>query len=208
MGIFSYKIEHDYGLAPNPFGKYCTLAVCKPTIRNNKNLRIGDWVIGTGSKSLGNLHHLVFAMQVFGKLNFQEYWDDERFQYKNPVINGSLVQMFGDNFYHLNDKGSWIQETSAHTKEDAEQHKKNDLGGKYVLFSQKYYYFGSAAPEIPEDLWGVCSEGRNMKSKGIDPKDEEAFIEWLLYNFDEGIHGDPINWSEYSEIHNQTQLNI
>ena len=26
MKNFSYKIEHDFGLAPNPFGGYCTLA--------------------------------------------------------------------------------------------------------------------------------------------------------------------------------------
>lgn len=36
MRNFSYKIEHDFGLAPNPFGGYCTLAVCKSSIRSNK----------------------------------------------------------------------------------------------------------------------------------------------------------------------------
>jgi hypothetical protein len=99
MTYFSYKIEHDYGLAPNPFGGYCTLAVCKPTIRNNRNLEIGDWIIGTGSAKLHKLHHLIFAMRLEEKITMEEYWSDPRFQYKKPVINGSLVQMYGDNFY-------------------------------------------------------------------------------------------------------------
>ena len=55
MKIYSYKIDHDFGLAPNPFGQYCTVAVCKPDIRKSKNLKIGDWIIGTGSKSLSKV---------------------------------------------------------------------------------------------------------------------------------------------------------
>ncbi|MBK9047533.1 MAG: hypothetical protein IPL74_12755 [Bacteroidetes bacterium] len=52
MIMYSYLIEHDLGLAPNPFGKYCTLAVCKSEIRKSKKLSIGDWIIGTGSGDL------------------------------------------------------------------------------------------------------------------------------------------------------------
>ncbi len=206
--IYSYKLEHDYGLAPNPFGQYCTLAVCKPSIRNNKELVVGDWVIGTGSKSLGKLHHLIFAMKVEGKLTFQEYWEDERFQYKKPVINGSLVQIYGDNFYHLDKEGNWIQEYSAHSVADAEQHMENDLSGEYVLFSEHFYYFGHSAPIIPTELRDVCNKGRNMKSKGIDSDIRRDFLTWLNENFEKGIHGDPINWSEYSDVHSQTQLDI
>lgn len=54
MSYFSYVVEHDYGLAPNPFGGYCSLAVCKPGIRGNENLKIGDWIIGTGE--IGRAH--------------------------------------------------------------------------------------------------------------------------------------------------------
>lgn len=162
MDYFSYKIDHDYGLAPNPFGTYCTLAVCKPSIRKNKNLSIGDWIIGTGSKQLKNLHHLIFAMKVEGKLTFEEYWEDKRFQYKKPILNGSLIQMYGDNFYHKDAKGKWIQEESAHSIIDKKEHLENDTGGKYVLFSNDFYYFGNSSPKIPEEFWNVCSEGRNM----------------------------------------------
>jgi len=202
MNYFSYKIDHDYGLAPNPFGQYCTLAVCKPSIRKNKDLNIGDWIIGTGSKQLKNLHHLIFAMKVEGRLTLEEYWEDKRFQYKKPLLNGSLVQMYGDNFYHKDSKGKWIQEESAHSIVDKKAHLENDTGGKNVLFSSEFYYFGNNSQEIPEDFWDVCSEGRNMKSKSIDNDIANEFIKWLKGNFNKGINGDPINWSEY----NQTKL--
>ena len=199
MNYFSYKIDHDYGLAPNPFGQYCTLAVCKPSIRKNKDLNLGDWIIGTGSKQLKNLHHLIFAMKVEGRLTFEEYWEDERFQYKKPHLNGSLVQMYGDNFYHKDSKGNWIQEESAHSIIDKKEHIKNDTGGENVLFSSEFYYFGNNSPKIPEKFWDVCSEGRNMKSKSIDSNIANNFILWLENGFDTGIHGDPINWSEYKQ---------
>ena len=115
MSYYSYKVEHDLGLAPNPFGEFCTIAVCKPKIRNNKNLRYGDWIIGTGSKKLNRLHHLIYLMQVEEKITFEQYWDDPRFQYKKPVLNGSLAQMYGDNIYHRDRKANqWVQENSAH----------------------------------------------------------------------------------------------
>ena len=66
MKHFTYKIDHDFGLAPNPFWGYCTLAICKSSIRRNRNLNIGSWVFGTGSVKLKNLHKLIYAMRVDG----------------------------------------------------------------------------------------------------------------------------------------------
>lgn len=70
MNCFRYKIEHDFGFAPNPFHGTLSLATCKGDIRKNKNLQLGDWIVGLGSKSMGNLHHIVFAMKVEEKLTF------------------------------------------------------------------------------------------------------------------------------------------
>ena len=199
MSYFSYKIEHDFGLAPNPFGGYCTIAVCKPTIRNNKNLKIGDWIIGTGSAKLNNLHHLIFAMQLEEKITLDDYWNDIRFQYKKPVINGSLMQMYGDNFYHYDiKKKKWIQEDSAHSLTNGKAnsgHVKIDTSGKYVLISQNFYYFGDNSILLPKKYWDICSEGRNMKGPSIPPKKAANFIIWLQGNYKVGIHGDPINWT-------------
>lgn len=197
MGYFSYKIEHDFGLAPNPFGGYCTIAVCRPTIRKNKDLKKGDWIIGTGSVKLGNLYHLIFAMQFEEKLTFNEYWEDSRFQYKKPILNGSLVQLYGDNFYHQDEQGNWIQEDSAHSFSDGKPnpgHIKKDIGGKYVLISKTFYYFGENSILIPERFRDVCSNGRNMKGPSIDTKNAEKFIKWVQDKYDLGVHGDPISW--------------
>lgn len=198
--MYSYKIEHDYGLAPNPFGGYCTLAICKPTIRGNRRLKIGDWVIGTGSAKLKNLNHLIFAMKVEEKLDFNQYWNDDRFQYKKPIINGSLAKMYGDNIYHQDANGDWIQKNSAHSLIDGtpnEGHIKTDTGGNYVLISQTFYYFGSNQISIPEEYREVCNKGRNMKGPSIPDEVASEFIDWLQSNFRYGIHGDPINWKEH-----------
>lgn len=201
MPYYSYKLDHDYGLAPNPFGGYCTLAVCKSHIRNNRKLKTGDWVIGTGSAGLGNLHHLIFAMKVEEKINFMQYWEDERFQYKKPVLNGSLVQMYGDNIYHIDPiTKKWLQENSAHSLDNGLPnvgHVNRDTGGAYVLISKKFYYFGDKCPLVPTIYLDVCCEGRDMKSSSIPTEIGDEFIKWLESNYNQGIHGDPISWKSY-----------
>lgn len=201
MKIFSYKLDHDYGLAPNPFGKYCTLAVCKSSIRKNRNIEIGDWVIGTGSARLGNLYHLIYAMKVEEKLTTQGYWDDERFAYKKPQVNGSLAQMYGDNMYHRDPENeNWIQENGAHSSEDGTancEHMDRDVGGEFVLISSQFYYLGDASIEIPEKFQAVCTKGRDMMWKKIPEEVKPDFILWITQNFSIGIHGDPISWKEH-----------
>lgn len=200
MKIFSYVLNHDYGLAPNPFGSYCTLAVCKQLIRKNKNLKIGDWVIGTAGKNLGEPDKLIYAMKVEEKLTYEAYWADPRFEYKKPIINGSLVQMYGDNFYHKDKKtGEWIQENSAHSRDDSIpnlSHLNTDTSGEYVLISQHYYYWGDQAPIIPAHLSKVIHQKQGFKYKKIPQDIREFFIEWLK-NYELGLHGSPISWKTH-----------
>ncbi|NII29395.1 hypothetical protein HB364_30220 [Pseudoflavitalea sp. X16] len=203
MGYYSYKIEHDFGLAPNPFGGYCTLAVCKSDIRKNRKLQIGDWIFGTGSAKLRNLGYLIYAMQVEQKITLEQYWDDPRFQYKKPVINGSLVQMYGDNFYHRNAKtNEWIQEDSAHSLADGivnKEHLQTDTGGMFVLISQTFYYFGENAFKIPDRFQDICNQGRNIKSNSIPTEVADKFVKWLTESNKIGLHGDPINWKDLNQ---------
>ncbi|NQX97229.1 MAG: hypothetical protein HRT73_05015 [Flavobacteriales bacterium] len=213
MNYFSYKIEHDFGLAPNPFGGYCTLAVCRGQIRANKRLEIGDWIIGTGSRALEHLsgldclHHIIFAMKLEEKITFNEYWQDPRFQYKIPELNGSLVQMYGDNIYHQDtESNEWIQANSAHSLESGEaniDHVNRDTKSDSVLISKTFYYFGDQLIRIPEELLAICCEGRGIKSSSIPSNVSEGFIEWLTSNFEAGIHGDPINWCEHNNTINK-----
>jgi hypothetical protein len=81
MRLFSYVVDHDTGLAPNPENKVCTLAYCKYKRRrsNRKNVvelaHEGDWIVGTGgesNKSSGN-GYVVYIMRVDERLPFDDY---------------------------------------------------------------------------------------------------------------------------------------
>lgn len=202
MHCFRYKLNHDFVLAPNPFGGIMTLAVCKGDIRRHKNLAVGDWIIGTGSKRLGLLNRLIYAMKVEGKMTFDEYWNDPRFEYKKPQLNGSLVQMYGDNFYHTDaETDIVIQEPCAHSLVDNSvnlKHLKRDVKGKYVLYSTYFYYFGDQCPKIPKELLPICCTSRNYSYKDVDENFVKEFVKWLEENYTIGIHGDPCNWKEFN----------
>ncbi len=211
MNIYSYRVEHDLGLAPNPFFGYCTLAVCKPGIRGAKNLQLGDWVIGTGSVAQGDDRLLIYLMQVEEKLTFQEYWDDPRFVLKKPHIPGSLVQMHGDNFYHQDAaSGEWIQEHCTHCQSNglpSQEHTERDLGGKYVLISQRFFYFGDRRVRIPFEFMGIRAKG--IGHTRFDASEELAIglVNWVLENYSTGIHGDPIGWgTDIRFVSNQLRL--
>jgi len=204
MNCFRYKLEHDFGFAPNPFHGTMSLATCKSGIRKNVNLNIGDWIIGLGSVALGNSHHLIYAMKLEEKITFDQYWNDPRFQCKKPNLNGSLIQMYGDNVYHTDEiTGSVIQENCAHSKVDGstnDGHYKRDVGGKYVLLSTTFYYFGDNAPLIPDEFKYIYHESRSLKYKDLVNQDEkiQKFIDWIKSNYEIGVHGDPITWKVYN----------
>jgi hypothetical protein len=206
MNYYSYLVEHDFGLAPNPFGGFCTLTVCKPQIRKSRNLQIGDWIIGTCSKALEVSfrrrlrHHLIYAMQVSEIMLMEDYWNDIRFKCKKPILNGSLTLMYGDNFYHKDNHGNWIQEDSAHSNTDGTpniKHLKIDTGGKNVLVSEHYFYFGQNAPALPANLKTVCHTAIGQKKLTIAEGNE--FIIWLTSKYQPGIYGKPINWLIYNQ---------
>lgn len=204
---FSYKLEHDLGLAPNPFGKYCTLAVCRGDIRRNSYCQEGSWIFGTGSVSLKCEHKLIYAMQVEEKIEFQEYWEDQRFQYKKPIIieDAGLHQLYGDNFYHKDvNSNKWIQERSAHSEKDGSQsdeHTRKDTDGRNVLISRKFYYFGDHAIDVPKNIFeDICctkGPGRYVKRKALPEAAVVEMVNYLESRYRIGIHGDPINWATY-----------
>ena len=200
MKYYAYKMRHDYGFAPNPFGNICTLATCKPKIR--RNAEIGDWIFGTGSKKMGLKYHLIYLMQVSNKITFQQYWDDPKYEVKKPAQNGSLLRLHGDNIYHENGQGKIVQCESLHSNYDGstnDAHLKRDTKGKYVLISNNYYYFGEKNFLLPDHFLPVCSHVRDT----IVVKDKELaneFVDWIKNNFKLGINGFPINWIEYRQL--------
>ena len=153
LKFYVYKVARDVGFAPNPFGGYCTLATCKPKIRRNAN--VDDWVFGIGSKKSGNDGRIVYGLLITETLTYNEYWNDFRFQFKKPVLNGSLKSIKGDNIYYKGNEG-WFQANSHHSNLDGTTNYvnlKKDTSADRVLISEHFYYFGSNSIPIPEDIF-------------------------------------------------------
>ena len=185
MKVYVYNMVRDVGFAPNPFGGYCTLATCKPVIRNGA--RPGDWVIGLGSKSDGN--KVVYAMNISEKIMLEQYFEDERFSYKKPIMHGSLQQTKGDNIYNLI-AGEWNQLPSHHSNADDSMNYKNldtDTKGRYVLISELFYYFGKSPVEIPNYLTDQVKHGYIGQKVIKDTCIAEQFIDYITQNYISGI---------------------
>jgi hypothetical protein len=160
--LFIYVVDRDFGFAPNPFHRFCTLATCKPGIR--KSAQVGDWVIGVGGTRLKATGRCLYVMKVTETSTFDEYWADSRFRLKRPLRNGSSVMMVGDNIYHRRDgDGVWIQEDSHHSNPDGSPNMTNlrtDTSSTNVLISAHFFYFGSCAPLLDLESIGY----RNIRN--------------------------------------------
>lgn len=206
MKLLSYIVARDFGFAPNPFYGYCTLATCKPQLRLKAS--VGDWVIGTGAKTKYNLAgYLIYAMKVDEVMEFDSYWNDPRFICKRPVMNGSLKQLYGDNIYHRLD-GQWVQADSHHSLETGLPNPKNidnDTSVNRLLISQKFVYYGMAAPLIPEDFRLYQSTGEDIccprqGHRVISPEFATAFESWLNNRGEWGVQGMPLEFHAHNRI--------
>ena len=188
--LHTYVVATDLGLAPNPFQGVCTLAVCKPMIR--RTARVGDWILGTGSKTRGHQGRAVYAMQVAETLEFEAYWHDPRFRPKQPDPAGPPSRRVGDNL-HRRDlaTGAW------HTLPDAyhgPENRSHDLAGRQVLIAWDFVYWGGEGPPVPPcaDVNVVCS-GRGHRNH-FPPEAVDAFAAWIRATGLPGRIGWPLTW--------------
>ncbi len=198
--LYSYVVRYDSGFAPNPFYGFCSLATCKPDIRRTAS--VGNWVVGSGSKSVGRGGFLVYAMRVTEILTFEEFNNDPRFEAKKPFRQGSRRQSCGDNiYYHDVDGISRLQRDSFHSRDDGSinyAHLNKDTKTDRVLISNDFVYFGGQGPKIPEDLKSggsttVIHSGIGY-STFTDQQLIKAFEEWLASLRVEGYQGVPYEW--------------
>lgn len=201
--LYIYVVDRDFGFAPNPFHRYCTLATCKPNIR--RAAQVGDWVMGVGGGRLKATGKCIYLMNVSEILTFDTYWSDTRFRAKKPVRNGSPVMMVGDNIYHRNaTTGDWIQEDSHHSNPDGSTNRKNletDTKSVNVLISNRFYYFGSAAPTVDLSSIGYTN-GIGHGKKSLRDAHVAAFVKKIEddYRSDRNIViADPINFEHASK---------
>ncbi|KPQ24580.1 MAG: hypothetical protein HLUCCA13_08675 [Halomonas sp. HL-48] len=193
--IYSYVVQHDHGFAPNPFMGICTLANCKPKIR--KFAEVGDLIIGTGSADVDASGHLVYWMRVSKIINYDEYWLSSRFGRKKPVMNGSMMQRYGDNIYYTGSDGTYQQIDSFHSEEDGSlsiSNRERDTGStSNVLIGEEFTYFGKAAPPIPQSLHFLVKSGPGHKCNFSNC--EMAKVEdWLATLAERGYVGEPGRW--------------
>lgn len=195
--LYSYVVARDYGFAPNPFFGVCTVATCKPQIR--EHAQVANWIIGTGSKGYGLDGRLVYAMKVAETLTYDKYWADPRFLRKRPNLTGSLKQAYGDNIYHLDPKtGRWLQENSHHSLADGRPNRENikhDTRVPRVLIGTEFAYWGAAGPRIPTRFrrWkgiDVCCQQPGHKSN-FPEELVESFIAWIQSIGVSGYVGQP-----------------
>jgi len=199
--LYSYVVARDYGFAPNPFHGVCTLATCKPGIR--KAAAIGDWVLGTGSKTRNRHKNVVYAMCVTGTMSMEEYWAAPEFQTKKVNLRGSKKQAFGDNIYSRNPgNGHWSQANSHHSFHDGSPNPLNvkaDTGTNRVLLSNDFVYWGGSGPELPARFldYGSSHEtlraGRGYKIDFSSPLVNE-FVQWIRSLNQAGYSGEPLDW--------------
>ena len=176
--LYTYRIPYDTGAAPNPFWGICTLTICKPVIR--RVAQKGDWVVGTGSKSLplGDISkHVVYAMKVTGKLTLEEYDRFCKEEYPNKIPdwnNEDYRRRMGDCIYNFSDGALTEIRPGVHNEENVER----DLGGKYALISDYFSYFGDHPIKLPKKLQKIIPKGRGHQSKSNAPY-VGKFISWI-----------------------------
>lgn len=178
--IYRYVVRVDAGAAPNPFAGWCSLAICKPGIR--KTAQIDDWVIGQRSRMP---NHLIYVMQVQERLSFAEFWKDPRFRDKRADRCAS-----SDNIYRPSSNGQLVQVPNlVHDQRDTER----DTGGRNVLVSERFWYFGDKSAKVPDDLAHLLHHGRGH-SLHINRRDGDIdLLERWLASQPAGLRGAPID---------------
>lgn len=193
MDLYSYVITRDFGFAPNPFHGICSLATCKPQIRQHAHE--GDWIAGFGSADTTIKHKLVFLMQIDESCTFDEYWNDPRFIVKKPRFDRNYQYCYGDNIYHhIGDE--WMQENSHHSYENGinKSNLVHDTRIDRVLISFHYWYFGADAIELPEEFEQVIATKRGYKK--ISDTMCCTLVDWVTDYYDMGQNGIPYKWGQ------------
>lgn len=195
MKIYSYILRIDDGAAPNPFGQFCTLTICKPAIRRNAS--IGDWVIGTGSKNTklkdGKIYDfsdsIVYAMKITNKLTLQQY---DKFC-KNYLVNkipkcesADWRLRAGDCIYDYSENKEPTIRKGVHN----EGNRQRDLGGLNSLLSDHFYYFGVEARPLSVNLKELIKKNQGHK-KIENPELIQEFERWIGQFEKNKLYADP-----------------
>jgi hypothetical protein len=88
-------------------------------------------------------------------------------------LSADLSERLGDCIYDYSGGAPFLR-PGVHGPENVD----TDLGGKNVLLSRDFYYFGSRALPLPDDLLPTCHQTQGHKSKANAPY-FDRFVIWL-----------------------------
>jgi len=157
--FYSYIVATDNGSSPNTENGLLSLALCKPKIRSTA--KPGDYVIGIAGKNISFYpRRILFIMKITDVSLIADY----AVKYpnrKDSIYTAELKQLV--NPYH----------DSAHIK--------TDIGGKNVLISSDFIYFGNKMIPVPSELSAMVPHGQGHFSKKNDNLKAPilaSFIQW------------------------------
>jgi len=200
MKLSAYIITVDSGFAPNPFGHFCTLACCKPTIR--RTAEKCDIVIGCASVQAEKPGNLVYAMRVNEVIPYQKYWRDSRFAPRKPSKRTPISRR-GDNIWHQDRAGKWqVCPGACHDK----SHRIRDVGGANALVATEFFYFGRSAIRIPSRFRRMLPKTQGHKNT-YDSERIDAFWDWLSNEVPKSGRIDyPADFTEVGCRHQRTEI--
>lgn len=209
MRLFTYKLTHDTGFAPNPFHGYLTLATCKPGIRRTKV--VGEWVAGFTSKALtqnsggvgvawDGMPRLIYLMKITDKLSIADYFADERFACKIPRSRASAEERAGDNIYRPLVAGatlaSGFEIVDNPNHPAANDHIETDLSGANVLVSEEFYYFGRKAVRVPDEFMVSVPRGPSRYGQCTEGAPAQRLVDYISQRYEQGLIGMPHMWDD------------
>ena len=214
--ILSYRMTHDSGFAPNPFGGVLTLGTCTPN-HQKAGLESGDWIIGIEADELRNkrksskkLHPnkdnlIVYVAKVDEVLSLDKYFTDPRFEGKKYADGKGWEKTRGDNVYYTeNGMWKWLR---GH-EHDSDKFKYfpvgkspsygsllQDIEGNRVFVCKEFSYFGDFGVEFDVDYMDCIKEKQGTKYCYNDDNKYEKFLSYiksLMTEHGKGKIGNPI----------------
>jgi hypothetical protein len=201
--LFTYKVAHDGGSAPNPYHDVCTLGICKPAIRRVASA--GDVVVGFDCAP--DQTRIIYCMVVDHVLPWQTYiaacTGSKEHLHNIPPAN--LHRKVPRN---ANDPGDCIWPTAEYATTvlpswsdhgGPEDFRRDVQDGENVILSSRYWYFGAGDKHTihlaPGDLRDIIPGRGHRSNANADYR--QAFVDFFNHQLIErsiagyGQHGDP-----------------
>jgi hypothetical protein len=175
-----YVMRKDTGFAPNPFDGWCTLLGCAPNYANAK-LVAGDYIAGFFRS--GRPPRLVYIMEVSETFDYNDYYQDRRFEHKKPRRDRTWRERAGNNIYFRDSSGGYAQDRNAcyHTRAAKIV---QDLKHPVVFAGRNFAYFGAMAETANALLLPTrfhwCLPQRAVKYLVDDCQDFDPFVTWAF----------------------------